>query len=73
MESSGLPPPPAISKVPDVKMVSTSKVSSSAIPLVASVDSVVASVDASVVMSVEPVVVDGSVVVSVSSVVDATI
>ena len=62
MESLGSPPPMAISNVPEVKMVSTSKVSSSAFPSVASVVSVVASVVASVEMSVEPVVVDASVV-----------
>ena len=40
MESSGLPPPAAISKVPEVKMVSTSKVSSSAISSIVSVGAV---------------------------------
>ena len=40
MDSSGFPPPPAISKVPEVKMVSTSKVSSSAISSVVSVGAV---------------------------------
>ena len=57
-----------ISNVPEVKMVSTSKPSASAISvesIVASVESVVATVVASVVMSVEPFVVDCSLVVSV--------
>ena len=59
MESSGLPPPPSISKVPDVKMVSTSNDSSSAISSVVCSDSVdvVVSVDvaASVVDSTDSV------------------
>ena len=77
MEFLGLPPPPSISNVPEVKMVSTSKKpSASAISvesIVASVESVVATVVASVVMSVEPFVVDCSLVVSVSIVVVSTV
>ena len=48
MESSGLPPPAAISKVPEVKMVSTSKTPSDSAPSVDSPVGSVSSVEVSV-------------------------
>ena len=48
MESSGLPPPAAISKVPEVKMVSTSKTPSDSAPSFESSVGSVSSVEVSV-------------------------